>query len=283
MKQEKLEKIIRRAKRNRLLTLNLRDNQITSLSENIGDLTCLIQLDLRDNQITNLPESIGNLTNLATLFLDNNQITSLPESIGNLTCLTGLSLMNNQITSLPESISNLTYLTELSLTNNSIIDLSILKELPNLRLFTFLRAMRANSHLVKFKLSSQITFADLPCRYWTKFSNWEPEWLLDEDNAEIRRILIAQVGYEKICEELKAITIDTWREYTLLRIDDCEQFTVYVPYPDLKTEPMVLLKMTCPSTQHVHILRVPPEMVSAQDAITWVNHGIHPDKFSAQT
>ena len=46
---------------------------------------------------------------------------------------------------------------------------------------------------------------------------------------------------------------------------------------------MVLLKMICPSTAHIHILRVPPEMVSAEAAITWVNHGIHPDRFSIQT
>jgi hypothetical protein len=38
-----------------------------------------------------------------------------------------------------------------------------------------------------------------------------------------------------------------------------------------------------PSTGHIHILRVPPEMTSAEAAITWVNHGIHPDEFSVQT
>jgi hypothetical protein len=48
-------------------------------------------------------------------------------------------------------------------------------------------------------------------------------------------------------------------------------------------EPMVLLKMTCPSTQHIQILRVPPEMTSAEAAITWVNRGIHPDEFAVQT
>jgi hypothetical protein len=49
------------------------------------------------------------------------------------------------------------------------------------------------------------------------------------------------------------------------------------------TEPTLLLKMTCPSTQHIHILRVPPEITSAEAAITWVNHGIHPDEFAVQT
>jgi hypothetical protein len=48
-------------------------------------------------------------------------------------------------------------------------------------------------------------------------------------------------------------------------------------------EPMLLLKMTCASTGHIHILRVPPEMTSAEAVITWVNHGMHPDRFTVQT
>ena len=67
-----------------------------------------------------------------------------------------------------------------------------------------------------------------------------------------------------------------------MRIEDVE--TVYDEDGNIvRIEPMVLLKMTCPSTQHIHILRVPPEMTSAEAAITWVNHGIHPDKFVVQT
>jgi leucine-rich repeat protein SHOC2 len=48
-------------------------------------------------------------------------------------------------------------------------------------------------------------------------------------------------------------------------------------------EAIVLLKMTCPSTAHIYILRVPSDLVQAEAAITWVNHGIHPDKFAVQT
>jgi leucine-rich repeat protein SHOC2 len=109
-------------------------------------------------------------------------------------------------------------------------------------------------------------------RYWTKLSDWNPQWLIDEENAEVRRVLIQQIGYDRICQELDAIDLDTWREYTLLKID-----------ANIDEEMMVLLKMTCPSTGHIHILRVPPEMTSAEAAITWVNHGIHPDEFSVQT
>jgi leucine-rich repeat protein SHOC2 len=111
----------------------------------------------------------------------------------------------------------------------------------------------------------------------------QAEWLLDEDNAEIRRILIEQLGYEKICQELRAVNIDTWREYNLLKIDGVE--TIYNDWqrPPIDREAMLLLKMTCPSTGHIHILRVPPEITSAEAAITWVNHGIHPDRFAVQT
>nr|WP_310488461.1 hypothetical protein [Chamaesiphon sp. VAR_69_metabat_338] len=136
---------------------------------------------------------------------------------------------------------------------NLITNLSILQSLSKLKEVSFLNL-------------------DLPNRYWLKSNDWNPKWLLDEENAEIRRVLIQQVGYDRICQELGAIDLDTWREYTLLKID-----------ADIDEETMVLLKMTCPSTGHIHILRVPPEMTSAEAAITWVNHGIHPDEFSVQT
>lgn len=41
--------------------------------------------------------------------------------------------------------------------------------------------------------------------------------------------------------------------------------------------------MTCPSTGHIHALRVPHYMESAREAIRWVNWGIDPEEFSVQT
>jgi hypothetical protein len=121
----------------------------------------------------------------------------------------------------------------------------------------------------------------LPRRYWTEFSNWKAEWLLDEENASIRQVLIEQLGYEEIYNKLGAVSIDSWREYTLLKLDNMQ--SLYDEGIEVGREPMLLLKMTCPSTGNIHILRVPPEMKSAEAAITWVNHGIHPDKFAIQT
>lgn len=96
---------------------------------------------------------------------------------------------------------------------------------------------------------------------------------------------------KKNSKRYRKIEIDTWRKYTLLKIDRVEaiyeDIHAHMPIESkimvVDREPMVLLKMTCPSTAHIHILRVPPEMTSAEAAITWVNHGIHPDKFAVQT
>ncbi|MCW5312918.1 hypothetical protein GTQ43_03350 [Nostoc sp. KVJ3] len=101
---------------------------------------------------------------------------------------------------------------------------------------------------------------------------WQANWLLTEENAELRRVLIQGIGYARICQELQAIELDFWKEYTLLKIDN-----------DVDEEPIYLLKMTCPSTNFIHALRVPPEMKSAREAICWVNWGIAPEEFGIQT
>jgi internalin A len=100
---------------------------------------------------------------------------------------------------------------------------------------------------------------------------WQAQWLLSESNAELRRVLIERIGYDRICQQLQAVKLDNWQEYTLLKIDNAD------------VEPIYLLKMTCPSTGHIHALRVPPDIESAQEAIRWVNWGIDPEEFSVQT
>ncbi len=43
------------------------------------------------------------------------------------------------------------------------------------------------------------------------------------------------------------------------------------------------LKMVCPSTQHIHVLRIPPNIRSAREAAKWINWGIDPNEFSRET
>lgn len=37
---------------------------------------------------------------------------------------------------------------------------------------------------------------------------WEPQYLLSENNAELRRVLIQGIGYDRIASELQAIELD---------------------------------------------------------------------------
>jgi internalin A len=112
----------------------------------------------------------------------------------------------------------------------------------------------------------------LPEKY-AKFhpNQWQSKWLLTEENAEVRRVLIQGIGYDRICQELQAKQIDSWQEYALLQIDKAD------------VEPICLLKMTCPSTGFIHALRVPPNLASAREAIGWVNWDIDPEEFSVQS
>jgi len=113
----------------------------------------------------------------------------------------------------------------------------------------------------------------LPEKYGKIHPNeWQPQWLLSEENAELKRVLIQGIGYDRIARELAAVELDTWQEYTLLKIDT-----------KVDVEPIYLLKMTCPSTGFIHALRVPPDIYSAREAIKWVNWGVDYEDFSVQT
>ncbi|WP_310483114.1 leucine-rich repeat domain-containing protein [Chamaesiphon sp. VAR_48_metabat_403] len=247
----------------KLTHLSLGGNSLAVIPESLTELSELIKLNINRNALDCLPLMFGRFTKLMHLDLSHNKIIKLPQSIGKLTNLVTLDLSNNQLSELPDSMSLLHNLTTLNLIKNQISDLSMLCKLPKLQIV-------------------QLLGVNLRRRYWIKFSEWKAEWLLDETNAELRRRLIQQIGYERIWQELDAIQLDAWREYTLFKIDGMAQFYNWRRRENIH-EPMVLLKMTCPSTGHIHVLRVPPNITSAEEAIIWVNHGIHPDRFSVQT
>ena len=60
----------------------------------------------------------------------------------------------------------------------------------------------------------------LPEKYGKFHPNdWRSQWILSEENTELRRVLIQGIGYSRICQKLEAEKLDTWREYTLLKIN----------------------------------------------------------------
>ena len=261
-----------------LTQLHLNYNQIEDISP-LSTLTNLTELYLNYNyQIVDIT-SLSSLTKLTSLELCGNQIADI-SPVSSLTNLTYLSLFHNQITDI-SLLSCLTYLTYLNLNTNQIADISPLKALTKLKILylnnnsiTDLSPLQSLDQLN----SVWIYGVDLPKKYFCHQHQWQSQWLLSEDNAEVRQLLIQTIGYDRICQELQATELDSWCEYTLLKIDIFDDFD-----DDNNEYPTYLLKMTCPSTGHIHALRVPPDMKSAREAIRWVNWGIDPEEFAVQT
>lgn len=96
---------------------------------------------------------------------------------------------------------------------------------------------------------------------------WKSEWIITEKNAEVRRSLIQGIGYAKIARDLKAKSVNVWKEYELLRIENVD------------VDPIMLIKMTCPSTGLLHAHRVPPDITTCREAIKWCNWGVDKEEF----
>jgi len=88
--------------------------------------------------------------------------------------------------------------------------------------------------------------------------HWKPEWLLSETNAELRRILIEGLGYERLMSKLPNKLIHSDGNMELRKITR-----------KIDIEPIMLLKVVCPSTNHEYCLRVPPGMVNCEIARKW--------------
>ncbi len=57
----------------------------------------------------------------------------------------------------------------------------------------------------------------LPEKYGKLYpQEWQAEWLLAEENAELRRVLIQGIGWDDICQKLPATQLDSWQDYTAI-------------------------------------------------------------------
>jgi hypothetical protein len=86
--------------------------------------------------------------------------------------------------------------------------------------------------------------------------------VLQEQNAERRRVLLERMGYEAFLQQVRAQEIardrDAGGERRLLRV------------PLEGDEPLVCLAVICPSTGRQYLLRVPPSMRTCHQAAAWI-------------
>jgi hypothetical protein len=86
--------------------------------------------------------------------------------------------------------------------------------------------------------------------------------ILKMENVELRRVLIERLGYETFLQQVGGLVRDRDRDA------GGERQLIYIPFED--DEPLMVLKVTCPSTGHIHILRVPPHMESCHQSAAWI-------------
>lgn len=96
--------------------------------------------------------------------------------------------------------------------------------------------------------------------------------ILNTENVELRRVLIERLGYETFLQQVGGLVRDRDRDV------GGERQLVYVPFED--DEPLMVLKVTCPSTGYTHILRVPPYMRSCHQAAAWIAGFDNPDHYN---
>jgi hypothetical protein len=86
--------------------------------------------------------------------------------------------------------------------------------------------------------------------------------VLQEENLELRRIMLERVGYERLMLEVGGLILD--------RDQDAggERKLIRIPLDD--DEDIMMVAVVCPSTAHQYVLRVPPFMRSCRQAVAWI-------------
>lgn len=95
--------------------------------------------------------------------------------------------------------------------------------------------------------------------------------VLEQPNAELRRVLLERMCYEAFLDQAQAKTLDRDQdaggERRLLKVDL------------VNDEPLVCVSVLCPSTGRQYLIRVPPAMRSCRQAIAWVAGFDNPDDY----
>ncbi len=95
--------------------------------------------------------------------------------------------------------------------------------------------------------------------------------ILDETNAEMRRVLLDRKGNAAFIKEAHGEVLyqdtDPGGERRLLRV------------PLTSDEPLVCLEVRCPSTARQYLLRVPPTMQTCHQAAAWIAGFDNPDDY----
>jgi hypothetical protein len=95
--------------------------------------------------------------------------------------------------------------------------------------------------------------------------------ILDESNAEKRRVMLERMGYEKFLAHAQGETLD--------EDHDAGGPRRLVKVPMAGDEDLVCVSVFCPSTGRQYVLRVPPGTATCHQAAAWVAGFDNPDDY----
>lgn len=86
--------------------------------------------------------------------------------------------------------------------------------------------------------------------------------IINETNAEVKRVMLERYGFDTFMQNTKAEKMDSSDFGTLWKADLGEGETGDDRY-------LVMVEVVCPSTDRKYMLRVPPTMTRAREAVAW--------------
>jgi len=106
--------------------------------------------------------------------------------------------------------------------------------------------------------SVRVLGAFVSMKYYMNPQDIPVDMITKEQNASTRRAYLRLLGYGSFLQKLGGVSIHKDGDYELIKVNIPANF-----------QPMLLLKVLCPSTGVYYTLRVPPTMKECKEAVAW--------------
>lgn len=116
--------------------------------------------------------------------------------------------------------------------------------------------------------------------------NWDPAWVLEASQADMRALLVAGMGPEKFIRGLGGDLKDSFTNTVVHSVRGKITQCVELYEPDWTkfnpTNKFKVLRLTCPSTKKDHWHWVPKDVETARDAYRWFWRGTEPEEWVSE-
>ncbi|XP_019637953.1 PREDICTED: phytosulfokine receptor 1-like [Branchiostoma belcheri] len=156
-----------------------------------------LKLDLSNQGLTSIPEEVFDLTDLEILIVSNNRLTAIPEAIGRLQKLQWLDVEHNMVTTLPRSVCSLSNLEVLIVSYNSLYSLPPGAEFAKMKKLTQLYIH--DNHLTEVP-SGVCTLSNLEVLTVDELEQLQHLWYLSLSNNALRTLPSTLSGLHNVRE-----------------------------------------------------------------------------------